>query len=133
MPIQVVAEQRITVGHEAVIEAPQGPFAAVFEDEGRTGYFYALDRSVDTNPIQDALHVYNVDNVLDRDRPSIIKIGWSIDGMKVVLLINDYPHAVFDFQARRGFCRSGFPPPKPGGKWSARGHDWDEAAIALFA
>jgi hypothetical protein len=134
MPIQVVAEQRIIVGQKTAIEgiAPQGSLAAVFEDDGQTGYFYALDRSFDQTPIRDALHVYNVRNVIDRQKPSVIKIGWSIDSKKVILLINDYPHAVFDFQTKRGFCRSCFPPTKPDSEWSTCGHDWDEAAITLF-
>jgi hypothetical protein len=134
MPIQVVAEKQIIVGQETAIEggAPQGAFAAVFEDDGQTGYFYALDRSFDGSPIQDALQVYNVRNVIDREKPSVVKIGWSIDSKKVILLINDYPHAVFDFLTKQGFCRSGFPPTKPGGEWSTCGHDWDEAAIAPF-
>ena len=111
MPIQVVAEQRIIIGQETAIEgvAPQGSFAAVFEDDGQTGYCYALDRSFDKTPIRDALHVYNVRHVIDRRNPSVIKIGWAIDSNEVILLINDYPHAVFDFQTKQGFCRSGFP------------------------
>jgi hypothetical protein len=78
MPIQVVAEQRIIVGQETAIEgvAPRGFFAAVFEDDGQTGYFYALDQSFDKTPIGDALHVYNVRNVIDCETPSVIKIGW---------------------------------------------------------
>jgi hypothetical protein len=135
MPIQIVAEQRLIVGQETVIEgaAPQGPLAAVFEDDGETGYFYALDRSADASPIRDALHVYNVRNVSDRERPSVVKIGWSTDNKKVVLLINDHPHAIFDFEGKQGFCRSGFPPVSADAEWSTRGHDWDEAAVRLFA
>jgi hypothetical protein len=131
MPIQVVAEQRLIVGQETAIEgvAPQGSFAAVFEDDGQTGYFYALDRSFDKTPIRDALHVYNACNVVDREQPSVIKIGWSIDSKKVILLINDFPHAIFDFQIKQGFCRSGFPRTKPDGEWSTCGHGWDEAAM----
>jgi hypothetical protein len=133
MPINIVAEQKITVGTEAFVDgaAPEGPFAAVFEDDGATGYFYALDRSVAGNSIQDAMHVYNVAAVTDRHVPSLVEIGWSLDHRKVVLLINDHPHAVFDFAARRGYCRTGFPPPAPRGAWS--GHAWDDAALKLFA
>jgi hypothetical protein len=134
MPIQIVVEQKIIVGQETAFEggAPQGHFAAVFEDDGQTGYFYALDRSFDKVAIRDALLVYEVRNVKDRDKASIIKIGWSMDCQKVILLINGYPHAVFDFQGKQGFCRSGFPPTQPGGEWSTCGHDWDDAATSLF-
>jgi hypothetical protein len=135
MPIQVVAEQELIVGQETVIEgaAPQGPFVAVFEDDGQTGYFYALDRSQGDNPIRDTLHVYNVRNVIDREKPTVVKIGWSVDSKKVVLLINEYAHAIFDFQRKQGFCQSGFPPATSNSEWSTLGHEWDEAAIALFA
>lgn len=113
--------------------SPEGRFVAVFEDDGDTGYFYALDTQAEGNPIQDALHIYNANNVTDRARPSMAKIGWSQDGLKAVLLINDYPHAVFDFSTRQGRCRTGFPPAAPDGAWSSAGHAWDDAMIALFA
>ena len=135
MPIQVVIEQEYLVGQETVIEgaAPEGPIAAVFEDDGTTAYFYALDTSAEKQAIQDAVHIYNVVSVTDRNKPSVVKVGWSVDSQKVVLLINGYPHAVFDFQAKQGFCRTGFPPPPSNGLWSIRGHAWSEAAIELFA
>ncbi len=123
------------MGTPIVIEgaAPTGPFMAVFEDDGDTGYFYALDRSVEGNPLQDAVHIYNTANVTERERPVLAVIGWSVDSRKVVLLINDYPHAIFDFDGKRGYCRTGFPPPNPEGKWSVGGHSWEESAIELFS
>ncbi|MGC5698811.1 DUF2251 domain-containing protein [Pseudomonas sp. NFXW11] len=134
MPIYLAAESELKVGQELVLEAPaeEGSFAVVFEDDGDTGYFYALDTAADDNPINDALHIYNVADVSDSDKPSVVKIGWSTDHCKAVLLINDYPHAVFDFDARQGYCRSGFPE-QVGKGWSEAGHQWDEAALALFA
>jgi hypothetical protein len=135
MPIQVTAEETISVGGSSVVEgsAPEGHYVAVFEDDGDTGYFYALDPSLEGNPIQDAVHIYNVSNVSDRDKPSVVKIGWSTDSKKVVLLINGYPHAVFDFEAKRGFCRTGFPPPAAEGPWAGSSHAWSEEALQLFA
>lgn len=120
MPIQVTAEETISIGASAVVEgpAPEGRCVAVFEDDGDTGYFYAVDPSAGGNPIQDAVHIYNVANVADRDAPSVVQIGWSADSRKVVLLINGHPHAVFDFESKRGFCRTGFPPPSGEGPWS---------------
>ena len=133
MPIHVAAIRQLLVGQSTMIEgaAPRGSFSAVFEDDGETGYFYAVDRSVREQPIQDALHIYNVASVTDKVRPSTVKIGWADDGLKAVLLINDYPHAVFDFAAQQGYCRTGFPPPGVG-PWSQQGHEWNEACIALF-
>ena len=134
MPIHVAAQRQIFVGQPVTIEgvAPQGQFSAVFEDDGETGYFYALDLALASQPIQDAVHIYDVESVTDRAQPSTVKIGWAADCRKAVLLINDYPHAVFDFEAQQGYCRSGFPPPGVG-PWSQDGHVWDEACIALFA
>ncbi len=135
MAIQVVAEQEYLVGTPTMIEgpAPKGPFMAVFEDDGDTGFFYALDTRVEGNPLQDAVHIYNSANVTNREKPVLAVIGWSIDNKKAVLLINDYPHAIFDFDERQGYCRTGFPPPNPEGKWSMGGHSWEESAVALFA
>ena len=135
MPIQVTAEQEFVVGQATVVEgaAPEGPFVAVFEDDESTGYFYALDTSSSGQPIQDALQIYNVANVTDRAKPSTVKVGWSTDSQKVALLINGYPHAVFDFSSKQGYCRTGFPPPASDSAWGSQGHAWIETALELFA
>ena len=41
MPVKLVAEQEIKVGEATVVEGPSSTttFAAVFEDDGETGYF----------------------------------------------------------------------------------------------
>lgn len=109
----ITVEQEITVGEPVVVDGPSPltAFAVVFEDDGETGYFYGLDTSRKENPILDALHIYNVSNVTDRHIPSKVQIIWSADGLKSALLINRCPHAIFDFQSKRGYCRTGFPPP----------------------
>ncbi len=134
MAIQVVAEQEFIVGTPLVLQgaAPDGPFAAVFEDDGDTGYFYALDTSVEGNPLQDVVHIYNASDVSDAEKPVTAVIGWSVDNQKVVLLINGHPHAIFDFDGKQGYCRTGFPPADPNGSWSADGHSWSDSAIQLF-
>jgi hypothetical protein len=134
MPIYLAAESELNVGQALVLEAPaqEGTFVVVFEDDEDTGYFYALDTQATDNPIQDALHIYNVLDVSDRSKPSTVKIGWSVDHRKAVLLINEYPHAVYDFENQQGYCRTGFPPPL-GNDWSDNGHGWDENALGLFA
>ena len=135
MPINIVAEEEFKVGTETVVMgyAPEGGLSAVFEDDGDTGYFYALDSGVEGNSIQDAVHIYDVANVTDKDKPSKVTIGWSEDNQKVVLLINDYPHAIFDFVEKQGFCRTGFPPSNSKDEWSTGGHEWSDAAVKLFA
>ncbi len=105
MTILVTIQAQLVVGEEQVIKslAPEGMLAAVFEDDGRTGYFYALDESVEGNPIMDAVHIYNAEDVSDGHIPSDVKIGWSEDSQKCVLLINGYPHGAFDFVGKNDF------------------------------
>jgi hypothetical protein len=67
----------------------------VFEDDTKTGYFYAFDKK---NGILDALHIYDVENVVDKNKPSIVKILWNEDLTKSFLSINNYYHAIFDFK-----------------------------------
>ncbi|WP_312414887.1 DUF2251 domain-containing protein [Comamonas sp.] len=133
MPIVVTAQDTIQIGAAEPIQgnAPEGSYAAVFEDDGDTAYFYALDFANAEQPIQNALHIYNVADVSDKHLPSEVTMGWSTDGSKVVLLINGYPHAVFDFAAKHGYCRTAFPPPDADSGWS--GHDWSDDAVELFA
>lgn len=122
----------LNVGTKMVVDSvsTQSSFAVVFEDDGDTGYFYGLDPSREGNPILDAMHIYNVSAVTDRDQPSAVKIVWSDDGLKAALVINEYPHAVFDFEAKRGYCRTGFPPADK--RWTLFDHSWDDRALQLF-
>ena len=133
MAVKLVAEQEIQVGKPTVVEGPSPtpPFVVVFEDDGDAGYLYALDMSRSDNPIVDALHIYNVAAVSDKHLPSRVELVWSQDDRKAALLINRYPHAIFDFVARRGYCRTGFPPPADDG-WTQHGHEWDDQAEELF-
>jgi hypothetical protein len=116
----------------AAEDAPGGQYSAFFEDVGETGYFYAVDLNQPDTMILDAVHIYNVANVLDRDRPSTLSIVWSDDGIKCALLINSYPHAAFDFAAKRGFCRTNFPnfsASAPHG-WTSSDHSWSDDPVA---
>ena len=123
-----------TPGEESfyAVDSPTSSFSAVFEDDGETGYFYAYDRAApDDARILDACHICNVANVVDRDRPSAAEVIWTEDGMKAALLINDYAHAVIDFEARRAYCRTNFPPPT--GPWRAEARArWNDALLAAF-
>jgi hypothetical protein len=108
------------------------PHSAFFEDDGESGYFYAMDLTRSDDMILDAVHIYNVANVSDRDRESSISIVWSADGMQCALLINGYPHATFDFGAKRGYCRTNFPnfPNTPSSCWDSSDHSWSDEAVA---
>lgn len=105
----IYEDQTFTVGQDTFIDSTAGNGnAVVFEDNEETGYFYVVDINDDLS-ILDALHIYNVADVIDKDKPSNIKILWTNDFMEAVLSINNYYHAIFDFKAKAGYCRNGFP------------------------
>ncbi len=111
-------------------DSPDGRHSVLFEDDGETGYFYALDLTRTSNKVLDAVHIYNVADVLDRNRPSRLEVIWSEDGSKCALLINDFAHAAFDFREHRGYCRTNFPnfDNPQDGSWITADHSWSPAA-----
>jgi hypothetical protein len=122
---------KLEVGKPDAFEArsPDGRYSIVFEDDGDTGFLYALDYSKkEKNPIQEAMSIYDVKSVADRAKPSEVVLIWTADSRRAALFINSYPHAVFDFEKKRGYCRRDFPKP---GKWGTD-FKWDEAAIDAF-
>jgi hypothetical protein len=127
-------EHTFQVGSDVFVaeDAPGGRYSAFFEDDGETGYFYAVDLGKPNNTILDAVHIYNVAKVLDRDRPSTLTIVWSEDGSKCALLINGHAHAAFDFAAKRGYCRTNFPnfANEAEGSWSKSDHGWSDDAVS---
>jgi hypothetical protein len=135
MPLKIVASQTLKVGRAVVVDAdsPDGRYAVVFEDDGANASFYAVDTDVeDANPVQDALLVYVVADVTDAERASTLEIGWSADGLKALLLINDAPHAAFDFARKQGWCLLGLPEAAIAKGWSTAGHAWSDDVEALF-
>jgi len=129
-----MAEQTFRPGDNSFVasDAPGHQHGAFFEDDGETGYFYAVDLTRAENKVLDAMSIYDVKNVTERDRPSVLSIVWSGDGLKCALLINGHAHAVFDFAAKRGFCRTNFPnfPDRCDGRWPSSDHGWSEDAVA---
>lgn len=105
-------------------------FLAAFEDDGQTGYFYGARMSETVKgkfEILDALHVYNVASVTDKDEVCRVEVRWARDGRhKAGLFIESYCHAVFDFDEKRAGCRSGFPPAD--GKFT-NAHGWDDELL----
>ena len=124
MPFIRAASQVVTVGVPIVVDAPCPGAAksAVFEDDGETGYFYAVETSGGEAHILDATMIYEVASVSDRHLPSTIDVLWNEQKTCVALLINNHPHAVFDFESKRGYCREEFPPSN--GEWER--HPWNE-------
>jgi hypothetical protein len=112
-------------------DSPTSGFSSVFEDDGKTGYFYAFDRGNEQNPILDGVHIYNAGKVVDRDKASEAEIVWSRNGLRAGLFINGYLHALLDFHAKKAYCRSNFPP--PGGAWaSPERPPWNDSLAELL-
>jgi hypothetical protein len=103
-----------------VIESDAGAmeYGVVFEDDGETGYFYARDFNIEGSLFVDALHIYTVAGVRDADNPSFLRIVWSQDWKRAALLINDSPHAMFDFDNKIGYSVDEFPEPDSKSGWS---------------
>ena len=123
--------KKIMVGTANVVEsdAADNLRGVVFEDDCNTGYFYARDYEVDILFV-DALHIYTVENVADKELESVVDILWSDNFMQAVLLINNYPHAVFDFSKKKSYSRDNFPDPDPTTGWSH--HEWDDGVREWF-
>jgi hypothetical protein len=134
MTLAFTAESVLEIGHGLVLEgvSPSAPYQVVFEDDEETGYFYACALEEGVCHILDVVHIYNVMDVSDKHIPSLVEIFWTSDGLKSILLINNYPDAVFDFKNKRGYCRAGFPPPT--GSWNSaeNTHEWDDAVLNLL-
>jgi hypothetical protein len=132
MPSTIEVRQPVCPGSGTSIESrspvPSVPYAVLFEDDGETGYLYGLDVTRE-QPVVDALHIYNVANLPDPERPCVVDLLWTDDGLRAALFINDHPHAVFDFLNRLACCRSNFPPPDP---TFTSSHQWDEALARAF-
>ena len=124
-------------------DSPTVPWTVVFEDEGVAAYFYACDRSQTTHheSILDAMLIYNVaalaksDQELERPEPQrIAAIEWSPNGLQAVLYLDGAPQALYDFEARCGYCRMNFPNfmAERGDTWNKSSHAWSEEALHRF-
>ena len=125
-------ERSFTAGTPTVLESagPRAPNKVVFEDDGETGYFYALDLSrPEDSQIVDAIGVYNVKTPRAGSKPQGIRLQWTADGGKVALFLNGRAEAVFDFDHKRGYARSGSPMPGIS-PWPRSNHSWDDEALA---
>jgi hypothetical protein len=116
--------------------SPTVPWTVVFEDEGVAGYFYACDRSQETqeNSILDAMLIYNVGALQAVETERLAAVQWSRDGFRAVLYLDGTAQALFDFQQRAGFCRLNFPnfAPEQGETWQKSSHAWSDAALQRF-
>ena len=126
-------EITIFPGHETVVEsdAGKGNRGVVFEDDGETGYFYARDFEVEDQLFVDALHIYSVKQLKDADLPTKLHVLWSKDYTKAALILNQSPHAMFDFINKCGYSKDQFPDPDPKTEWKHEAWD-DSLSVSAF-
>ena len=131
MSSEIHLSETIALGSPITFDcpSPKTHFAVVFEDDGETGYFYGLNPENKKQPVLDALHIYNVKDILDADVSVKVEIIWSEDGLKSRLTINGFTHAVFDFESRKAYCRTNYPPPD---RRFTKSHKWSDEALDLF-
>jgi len=131
MSSEVQLSETITIGNPITLDcpSPKTSFSVVFEDDGETGYFYGLNLENQKQPVLDTLQIYNVKDILDANVSIKVEIAWSEDGLKCRLAINGFTHAVFDFESRKAYCRTNFPPPD---RRFTNSHKWKEEALDLF-
>jgi hypothetical protein len=126
----------ITVGRKSSISSisPSQEFAVVFEDDGESAYFYALNAFRNDQKILDVINIYTVEQVSDSKTPCSVWVIWSNDGSKVILIIDGYPHAVFDFSAKRGYGRTNYPnvPRAENNSWHSDDHRWNDSVLQWF-
>ena len=125
------------------VNSPIVPWTVVFEDEGIAGYFYACDRSQEKHEhsILDAMLIYNVaalaksDLEFERPEPQrIAAVEWSRDGLQAVLYLDGTAQALYDFEARCGYCRMDFPNflSDRADQWNRSTHAWSDRALQEF-
>jgi hypothetical protein len=109
----LMQEANWIAGEDLFIEsfAPENAYGVVFEDDGDTAFFYAVEKTADELHILDALHIHENDEEAEPLPPAQLKIIWSKDWLKCALVIDGHVHALFDFEAHGGYNINEFPPP----------------------
>lgn len=124
----LMQERQWTPGEDLFVESfsPESPYGVVFEDDGQTAYFYAVEKDKEGTGLRvlDALHIRETGVDPDEEapepitespaaaqKPSKLQIVWSRDWMKCALVIDGLCHALFDFIAHGGHNINEFPPP----------------------
>jgi hypothetical protein len=130
MPFEILLTETITLGNPITLEcpSPKTSYSVVFEDDGETGTLYGLDLEK-KQPVLDSLLIYNVKDILDENVSVQVEILWSEDGLKSCLAINGFKHAVFDFESKKAYCRTGLPAPD---RRFTNSHQWSDTALELF-
>jgi hypothetical protein len=111
--MELGVEEKFTVGTPTLLDstAAAGSIGVMFEDDGTTGYLYAVRPGRELE-LLDALHIYDVADVADRQVPVQAQLFWTVEETAAALVINGHCHALYDFKWQAGFCRNAFPPPR---------------------
>ncbi len=115
--------------------SPQVPWTALFEDEGPAGYFYACNRSGETQEqaILDAMLIYNTSSLEQPERERIAAVQWSADGLQAVLYLDGTAQALLDFARGESCCRLDFPNfMEQGEPWRKDTHAWEPERLERF-
>jgi hypothetical protein len=124
----LMQERQFARGEGLFVESfsPENKYGVVFEDDGETAYFYAVEKDAEGQGLRvlDALHIYEAraeqataieaagpEPVAAAAVPSKLNIVWSKDWEKCALVIDGFCHALFDFKAHGGYNINEFPPP----------------------
>jgi hypothetical protein len=111
----LMLEKEIVPGDDTFIESfsAENNYGVVFEDDGETAYFYALETDSENKEqrILDALHIYETADKAPGGQPVKLMIIWARDWSKCALVLDDFCHAVFDFEKHGGYNINEFPPP----------------------
>ena len=93
--------------------SPENSYGVAFEDDGESGYFYALEKTAQSNQprILDALHIFESAERMDDNKPVELMIVWTTDWLKCALILDGSCHALFDFENQGGYNINEFPPP----------------------
>lgn len=125
-------ETRWTAGQDTFIESlsPENRNGVVFEDDGETAYFYAIEKDGEGDGLRilDALHVRNTEEAEPDADPADLKIVWSRDWQKCALIVDGFVHALFDFEAHGGYNVNEFPPPNE--VWTRGDRKLDDGMIS---
>ncbi|HWB92661.1 MAG TPA: DUF2251 domain-containing protein [Puia sp.] len=110
----LMQEQQWTPGEDLFLESfsPENHYGVVFEDDGETAYFYAVEKDDEGAGLRilDALHIRESGEVSAADGTDL-KIIWSRDWLKCALVLDSFVHALFDFGNQSGYNINEFPPP----------------------
>lgn len=111
----LMQERQWTPGEDLFVESfsPESPYGVVFEDDGQTAYFYAVEKDREGTGLRvlDALHIRETEESAAQ-KPGRLQIVWSRDWMKSALVLDGLCHALFDFIAHGGYNINEFPPPE---------------------